>query len=192
LKYLLFLLSSLVLVPSFIFINYNLKDPLVVVINCSLMTTSDEQLNKEIKEEIVSYIESEMQYQNVKMILESDEKISSNNYTPDVYLMLAINELSVGSSGFEILYPTESKITEKSIKFASQLVKKMAGSGLKYRRMNSSKNELLCSAPCTASLINLGYLKNGNDRKMLTSKRGQKKIAQAIAEAIEERNNIVF
>lgn len=135
-------------------------------------------------------------YNNPKVAIfltrDSDEFISLenrvefiNSLNPEYVISLHVNSSkNETDNGFDFFISTENRFKEKS----NELSKKIINSLQKSISINEIKNAnyfILKNINCPATLIEMGYLTNPNDKKLLTSEKGQIKIATAIVEAIK-------
>jgi N-acetylmuramoyl-L-alanine amidase len=108
-----------------------------------------------------------------------------NSLNPDCVISLHINShKDIDVNGFEFFVSTESVLTEKSNALAQQIEnsisKEFASNGIKNANFYMLKN---VTSPVT--LIEMGFLSNPDDLKLLTSIEGQNKIAEAIYNTIK-------
>ncbi|MGO3182813.1 MAG: N-acetylmuramoyl-L-alanine amidase family protein [Aequorivita sp.] len=108
-----------------------------------------------------------------------------NSLNPDFVISLHINSHNDPEvNGFEFFVSTESTLSEESKTFAQQIessiAKEFSSHGIKTANFYILKN---VTTPVT--LVEMGFLSNPDDRKLLTSVEGQDKIAAAIYNTIK-------
>ncbi len=110
----------------------------------------------------------------------------AKQYKADLFLILHFNvdEANKGKRGFECFTGTQSNPMENKVigKFMGAELHNTAG--IKFNGVNTEKllNLNLISSP--VALINLGYLSNDNDLKVIESEDGKKEICQKLLNAV--------
>ncbi|MEM0517395.1 N-acetylmuramoyl-L-alanine amidase family protein [Aequorivita flava] len=108
-----------------------------------------------------------------------------NTLNPDFVISLHINSnVDVAASGFDFFVSPENAFSEASNKLAERLKnaidQEFESNGIRNSNFYILKN---VSAPIT--LMEMGYLSNPNDFELLTSEKGQNKIANVIYNLIK-------
>ncbi len=129
---------------------------------------------------------------DILLIRDSDKYISLNDrvkiinsinpeYVISLHVSASKNETH---NGFNIFVSSKNKFKEKSDKLATKIVRSLQ-KDTSTEPIEATGFIILKNANCPAILIDMGYLTNLNDRKLLTSEKGQTKIAKAIFEALK-------
>lgn len=149
---------------------------------------------KDLAFEIASKIVALNKDENVKIILtrEGDYFVSLkdrvehiNSLNADYVISLHINShKDANIKGFEFFVSAENTLSEKSKNLAQEIEasisKEFLSNGIKNANYYILKN-----VPTPITLIEMGFLSNPDDRKLLTSIEGQDKIAEIIYNTIK-------
>jgi N-acetylmuramoyl-L-alanine amidase len=130
--------------------------------------------------------------ENVEIILirESDEFISLqdrvdkiNSLNPNLLISLHANQIEKNDvSGVEAFVYGEGDYTEKSNEYANDLLEALSNKKINSRGVKDASFLVLRKVNCPAVTLELGFITNSSYRKYMTSKKGQKQIAQNIVE----------
>jgi len=149
---------------------------------------------KDIALQIASKIQELGQKNDIKIILTRkgdrfmthEEKVELiKNVQPNLILSLHANHAPTEMlSGMEIYHSKDEKVAESSIPFADKLQK--YATEMNHKAMIKAANfPVFKLAPTTPTLlIEMGFLSNPDDLKLLASEEGQTKIATLILKAI--------
>lgn len=123
---------------------------------------------------------------NTDKFLTLEERVAFiNSLNPDAVISLHVNSAPIKTkSGFGFFVCNENEVKIQSNALASILQKafqqKYTSNEVAYRNIFLLKN---VNSPAT--LIELGYLSNENDRKLLLSEKGQSEIAAILYKALK-------
>lgn len=109
-----------------------------------------------------------------------------NNYNP--HLFISIHHNAGGGTGTEVYYHTKGTAEDKKV--ANLLAPKLAAkTGMKNRGVKTAEFTVLtCKA--TAILVEGGFMDTQSDYDIITSEKGQRAYAEAVAETIVEYLNL--
>ncbi len=134
-------------------------------------------------------------YNNTKVDVfltrDSDEFVSLNNrvafinsLNPEYVISLHVNSSkNKKDKGFDF-FISNNKFKEKSNEL-SKKIKESLQSGISTNEIKNADFYILKNVNCPATLIEMGYLTNPDDEKLLITEKGQVKIAKAIVETIK-------
>lgn len=112
---------------------------------------------------------------------ERENKINTLN--PDCVISLHVNTTkNENKSGKEIFISNKNPQKEKSGNLALDLFYSFNGKNVEIKKANLA---LLYATNYPTALVELGYLSNKNDQKLMTSEKGQTALAHSILNAIE-------
>ncbi|MBB4806250.1 N-acetylmuramoyl-L-alanine amidase [Chryseobacterium defluvii] len=147
---------------------------------------SEKQIVLDIAEQIHEINETQEKYE-VILTRDSDEFKSLtdrtnriNDLSPVMVISLHVNrtpEKETTKQGHEIFVQS----SEESKKIAGQITNKLGKCNITERNLH-----ILRETKAPAVLVELGYINNTKDREYLTSKKGQKEIAQKFVEFFNE------
>ncbi|HRG19081.1 MAG TPA: M56/M15 family metallopeptidase [Flavobacterium lutivivi] len=186
--------------------GYNLyvnekKDKKIIVIDAGhgghdFGATKDDLNEKNLIAEITKKIKKEYSDSDVEIHFTrtDDEFIDLNNRTnfinkikPDLVISLHVNNnKNIESSGFEIYVSDKNEMFEKSKVFAEKLTVKLSKTQLKNRGLKIAPFYILKNSTCPSLVVELGFISNENDRKFISSEKGQSEIAKSILDFISE------
>jgi N-acetylmuramoyl-L-alanine amidase len=110
-----------------------------------------------------------------------------NNLKPDLVISLHINNnKNTTSSGFEIFISDKPDFLDKTKEFAEKLSTKLSKTQLRDRGLKFAPFFILKNSLCPSMVVELGFISNENDRKFITSEKGQIEIAKHIVDFISE------
>lgn len=110
-----------------------------------------------------------------------------NNIKPDLVISLHINNnKNTNSSGFEVYISDKTDFLDKNKEFAEKLSSKLYKTQLKNRGLKTAPFWILKNSICPSMVVELGFISNENDRKFITSEKGQIEIAKHIVAFISE------
>lgn len=110
-----------------------------------------------------------------------------NNLKPDLVLSLHVtHNANQAASGSEIFIAKESPNKEKSNEFAEKLSEKLKQNTTGFRGVKEAPFFILKKSEAPAMIVELGFLSNPTDRKLLVDEAGQTKLAKTILEFIGE------
>ncbi|WP_394907467.1 N-acetylmuramoyl-L-alanine amidase [uncultured Mesonia sp.] len=149
---------------------------------------------KEIALKVANKIKALNRNSAIEIILtrEADEFISLidrakhiNKLQPDMVISLHVNQhTNTNKQGIEIYLSDENKERAKSADLASKL---LYGFEDKKVAIKKAGFYLLRQVDYPIALVELGFLSNENDRRILTSEKGQDELATRILNAISEQ-----
>lgn len=112
-----------------------------------------------------------------------------NNIKPDLVISLHINSNNNSNkNGFEIFVTEKNDLFEKSKVFAEKLSIKLSKTPLKNNGLKTAPFWILKKTNSPSLLVEIGYISNEDDRKFMTSEKGQTEIAKSILEFVDEIN----
>ena len=110
-----------------------------------------------------------------------------NKIKPDLVISLHVNNnKNIESRGFEIYVSDKNESFEKSKIFAEKLAVKLSKTQLKNRGLKIAPFYILKNSTCPSLVVELGFISNENDRKFISSEKGQSEIAKSILDFISE------
>ncbi|GAB0156057.1 N-acetylmuramoyl-L-alanine amidase [Chryseobacterium sp. Alg-005] len=147
---------------------------------------SEKQIVLDIAEQIHEINESQEEYEvfltrdsdEYKTLSDRTQKI--NELNPVMVISLHINknpEAETSKQGHEIFVQP----SEESRKIATLITRKLGKCNVSERNLH-----ILRETKAPAVLVELGYINNAQDREYLTSKKGQKEIAQKFVDIFNE------
>ena len=186
--------------------GYNLyvnekKDKKIIVIDAGhgghdFGATKDDLNEKNLIAEITKKIKKEYSDSDIEIHFTrtDDEFIDLNNRTnfinkikPDLVISLHVNNnKNIESRGFEIYVSDKNESFEKSKIFAEKLAVKLSKTQLKNRGLKIAPFYILKNSTCPSLVVELGFISNENDRKFISSEKGQSEIAKSILDFISE------
>ena len=98
----------------------------------------------------------------------------------DVYDIIHIG------NGFEIFISDKNDLIEESKFYGEKLSVKLSKTPLKYRGLKFAPFQILKKSSCPSMVVELGFISNENDRKFISSEKGQTEIAKTILEFISD------
>jgi N-acetylmuramoyl-L-alanine amidase len=111
-----------------------------------------------------------------------------NSYQPDLAISLHFNfNKNIEANGFEIYVSDNSTTSERSRELANQLARLISNTTpLKNRGIKIAPYMILKKSEYPTMVLELGFISNENDRKFITSEKGQTEIAKTILKFISE------
>ena len=110
-----------------------------------------------------------------------------NTIKPDLVLSLHVNSSSnTNNSGMEFYVSKESNSYEKSNLIAEKFQSKFLSANFKVAEIKNANFYILKKSEVPAIIMELGYLSNENDKKVLVNSMEQNQIAKKIIECISE------
>lgn len=157
-------------------------------------TYIDETTEKEIVLKIANRVKELYKSTNTEIFLtrNSDEFITLksrvkiiNSLSPEYLISIHIsanNDEDV--NGFDLYTSTKNSFSIESNSLAER-IKKTLQKSVTTNEIKNANFYIIKNVDCPAALIDLGFLTNNEDRRLLTSEKGQEKIAKAIVESLE-------
>ncbi len=134
------------------------------------------KLNKNVNVDIILTRDSD------KFVTQKERAESINKLNPDLVISLHVNSSKdKKNNGMEIFVSNKNKQKEKSEKLALDILNSFGNKNVEIKKADF---HLLKNVNFSIVLLELGYLTNENDRKLLTSEKGQFKLATSILNAI--------
>ncbi len=186
---------------AFISPSNKVKKQINVVIDAGhggydLGSQANDVTEKQIIEQIITKIQNLNKNKNVilhytrsedKFIPLKDRTDFINTIKPDLVISLHVNaSKNPDNSGLEFYVSKESKSYEKSNIIAEKLQTKFATSNWKVSEIKNANFFILKVSEVPAVLMEIGYLTNKNDKKMLEDGKEQNEIAKKIINCIAE------
>ena len=111
-----------------------------------------------------------------------------NSYQPDLAISLHFNyNKNIEANGFEIYVSDNSPTSERSRELANQLAADISiSTPLKNRGIKGAPFKILKNSDCPSMVVELGFISNENDRKFISSEKGQTEIAKSILAFISD------
>jgi N-acetylmuramoyl-L-alanine amidase/beta-lactamase regulating signal transducer with metallopeptidase domain len=110
-----------------------------------------------------------------------------NNLKADLVISLHINyNKNILTNGFEIFISDKNDLIEESKFYGEKLSVKLSKTPLKYRGLKFAPFQILKKSSCPSMVVELGFISNENDRKFISSEKGQTEIAKTILEFISD------
>lgn len=110
-----------------------------------------------------------------------------NNLKADLVISLHVNQnKNTDANGFEIFISDKNNLIEESKVFAEKLSTKLSKTQLRDRGLKFAPFMILKNSLCPSMVVELGFISNENDRKFITSEKGQTEIAKYILDFITE------
>jgi N-acetylmuramoyl-L-alanine amidase len=110
-----------------------------------------------------------------------------NNLNADLVISLHVNQnKNTDTNGFEIFISDKNNLIEESKIFAEKLSSKLSKTQLRNRGLKFAPFMILKNSPCPSMVVELGFISNENDRKYITSEKGQTELVKYITEFISE------
>jgi N-acetylmuramoyl-L-alanine amidase len=110
-----------------------------------------------------------------------------NNLKADLVISLHVNQnKNTDANGFEIFISDKNNLIEESKVFAEKLSTKLSKTQLRDRGLKFAPFMILKNSLCPSMVVELGFISNENDRKFITSEKGQTEIAKYILDFISE------
>lgn len=107
------------------------------------------------------------------------------NLKPDLVISLHMNSnKNEATSGFEIFISDKSNLIDKTTILADKLSSKLSETQLSNRGLKTAPFMILKNVNYPAMIVELGFITNENDRKFVSSEKGQTEIAKTILEFI--------
>lgn len=107
------------------------------------------------------------------------------NLKPDLVISLHMNSnKNEATSGFEIFISDKSNLIDKTTILADKLSSKLSETQLTNRGLKTAPFMILKNVNYPAMIVELGFITNENDRKFVSSEKGQTEIAKTILEFI--------
>lgn len=158
--------------------------------------TKDELNEKNLTSEIAKKIKDQFSDSDVEIhFTRTDDEFKDlqnrtdfiNNLKADLVISLHINyNKNILTNGFEIYVSDKNDLIEESKFYGEKLSVKLSKTPLKYRGLKFAPFQILKKSSCPSMVVELGFLSNENDRKFITSEKGQTEIAKYILEFISE------
>ncbi len=156
----------------------------------------DDVSEKQIVEHIISKIQFFNKNKNIiihftrsedKFIPLKDRTDFINTIKPDLVLSLHVNaSANPNISGLEFYVSKDSKSYEKSNLIAEKFQTKFSDTNWKTAEIKNANFYILQKSEVPAVIMEIGYLSNQNDKKLLENNKEQNKIAKKIIECIAE------
>lgn len=120
----------------------------------------------------------------------NDRAARINEVKPDLVLSLHVtSNANTAASGFEVFVTKEGEQKGKSLELAEKLSEKFKQNhGFKLRGVKEAPFYILKNSQAPAMVVELGFLSNSEDRKILTDDAQQTAIANTILEFVGELN----
>lgn len=197
----LFLISAVIMSFSFVKPKLSSTKPINVVIDAGhggsdFGAMVDQVSEKQIVENIISKIKSHNKNKNIiihftrsedKFIPLKDRTDFINTIKPDLVLSLHVNaSANPNTNGLEFYVSKDSKSYEKSTLIAEKFQTKFTGSNWKVNEIKNANYYILQKSEVPAIIMEIGYLSNKNDIKLLQNKKEQHQIAKNIIACIAE------
>ena len=110
-----------------------------------------------------------------------------NNLKADLVISLHVNQnKNTDANGFEVFISDQNNLIEESKVFAEKLTSKLSKTQLRNRGLKFAPFWILKNSLCPSMVVELGFISNENDRKFITSEKGQTEIAKYIVDFISE------
>lgn len=110
-----------------------------------------------------------------------------NNLKADLVISLHVNQnKNTDANGFEVFISDQNNLIEESKVFAEKLTTKLSKTQLRNRGLKFAPFWILKNSLCPSMVVELGFISNENDRKFITSEKGQTEIAKYIVDFISE------
>lgn len=110
-----------------------------------------------------------------------------NNLKADLVISLHVNQnKNTDANGFEVFISDQNNLIEESKVFAEKLSTKLSKTQLRNRGLKFAPFWILKNSLCPSMVVELGFISNENDRKFITSEKGQTEIAKYIVDFISE------
>lgn len=122
---------------------------------------------------------------NDRFIELEDRAAISNRYDPDLFVSLHADSSPSSSTRGFTLYVARSA-SWSSRRAASAISKSLARTGLTSRGIQKADFRVLVQTQGPAVLVEMGYLSNGSEARLLRSSSFQSRLAQAIASGISD------
>lgn len=158
--------------------------------------TIDDISEKQIIEHIISKIQFFNKNKNIiihftrsedKFIPLKDRTDFINTIKPDLVLSLHVNaSANPNTSGLEFYVSKDSKSYEKSNSIAEKFQTKFTDTNWKTAEIKNANYYILQKSEVPAIIMEIGYLSNKNDKKLLENNKEQNQIAKKIIECISE------
>lgn len=104
-----------------------------------------------------------------------------NSLNPDFVISLHVNWAgNTNLNGTEFYISHNENVNEQSLNLARKIQNEIGNNS----EIKKAGFKILKNVECPATLVELGFLSNENDRQFLTSEQGQTELAQAIYKAI--------
>lgn len=199
----LFLISAVIMSFSFVKPKLSSTKPINVVIDAGhggsdFGAMVDQVSEKQIVENIISKIKSHNKNKNIiihftrsedKFIPLKDRTDFINTIKPDLVLSLHVNaSANPNTNGLEFYVSKDSKSYEKSTLIAEKFQTKFTSSNWKVNEIKNANYYILQKSEVPAIIMEIGYLSNKNDIKLLQNKKEQHQIAKNIIACIAELN----
>lgn len=156
----------------------------------------DGTTEKKIVEQLITKIQAFNKNKNIvihftrstdKFIPLDDRTTFINTIKPDLVLSLHVNSSSnTNNSGMEFYVSKESNSYEKSNLIAEKFQSKFLSANFKVAEIKNANFYILKKSEVPAIIMELGYLSNENDKKVLVNSMEQNQIAKKIIECISE------
>lgn len=188
--------------------EYNLyvnerKDKKIIVIDAGhgghdLGATLDDLNEKNLIAEITKKIKAMYSDDDVSILFTKTEDkfidlksrtdfINANK--ADLVISLHINNSKNNdASGFEVFITDKSDLLDQTQLLAEKLSSKLSKTQLKNRGLKTAPFWILKNSSCPSMVVELGFISNENDRKFISSEKGQTEIANIILEFISDLN----
>lgn len=150
---------------------------------------------KDIVEQISKKIFEQNDPSKVEIVLlrDTDNYISLtdrvnriNELNPDLVISLHINANSQkDTSGVEAFVSEKNSNHKEAKEQAEKLLNAIANDNLKSRGVKPANMIILKNSNCPSVILELGFISNENDRKYITSEKGQNEIATNIIKSIQ-------
>jgi len=112
-----------------------------------------------------------------------------NTIKPDLVISLHVNaNKTTNKNGFELYVSDKNVSFEKSKLYAENLAVSLSKTQLKNGGLKTAPFWILKHSNAPAMVVELGYLTNENDKKYITSNKGQTEIANTIVEFLKNNN----
>jgi N-acetylmuramoyl-L-alanine amidase/beta-lactamase regulating signal transducer with metallopeptidase domain len=112
-----------------------------------------------------------------------------NSIKPDLVISLHINSnKNIDKNGFELFVSDKNELFEKSKIHAENLSVNLSKTQLKNGGLKTAPFWILKNSNSPSVVVELGYISNENDRKFISSEKGQTEIAKTLLEFISDIN----
>lgn len=159
-------------------------------------TMIDNLSEKQIVERIIAKIQTFNKNKNIiihftrsedKFIPLKDRTDFINTIRPDLVLSLHVNaSANPNTSGLEFYVSKDSKSYEKSAVIAEKFQTKFTASNWKVNEIKTANYHILQKSEVPAVLMEIGYLSNKKDQKLMENNTEQNQIAKKIISCIAE------
>lgn len=192
-----FVFSGMLLLTAVISLSFTNIEKRTVVIDVGHGGDDSGVIFKEISEKEITLIIAQKIKElnndsNIEIILTRDsdafkslqERVDFiNSLKPDCVISLHVNynSFNKNTNGVELYVFHDENENEPSLNLAKKIQREVGENS----EIKKAGFFMLKNVECPATLVELGFLSNENDRQFLTSEQGQSELAQAIYKAIQ-------